>query len=106
MASEQGWHDVYWRYTPVIYIGYISDIFELYRIFSILSKLDIFHIFQRYFITVLDVKTSLKCENRISSFQYCLLFNFKTFLQCDAHTAKRDIPIVIILSSPILKYTT
>jgi len=73
--------------------------------------LDIFDILKigyfPYFSTLLlDVKTSLKCENRHLSFQYCLLFNFKTFLPCDARSAKCGVAIHIIISSPILKYTT
>ena len=55
LSNSQGWHD--------IYQGYISDTYPYFFNITLL----------------LDVKTSLKCENRISSFQYCLLFNFKTF---------------------------
>jgi len=66
-------------YVSAIYI-YIGDIYGLlyiqyfwvqkYRRFSIFSTLDIFHIFQHYFI--IDVKTSIKCEN--GHFKFSVLF--------------------------------
>jgi len=78
---RQGWHDVYRRHISVIYIGYISDILEFENIgyFRYVQKW-IFSIFCNTAL-LLDVKTSLKCENRHfkSSIRYCLLFNFKTF---------------------------
>ena len=59
---------------------------DIYPIFSSSNISDIFDIFKiGYFpcffnITLLfDVKTSLNAKIDISSFQFCLLFNFKTF---------------------------
>ena len=93
---------------------YISVISDIYPIFSSSKISDIFDIFKvRYFpyffqhYLLLDVKTSPKCENRHIKFSILfILFNFTTFLPRDAPSAKRGIAIVIILSSPILKYTT
>ena len=56
----------------MIYIGdIISVISDIYPIFSIFSKCDIFHIFN--ITLLLDVKTSLKCENRHLKFSILLI---------------------------------
>jgi len=60
MRRPQGWHDIYQRY--------ILDIYQIYSSSKISDIIDIFKIgYVPYVFNIsllLDVKTSLKCENR------------------------------------------
>ena len=86
---------------------YIGDIYPIFSGSKLSGIFDIFKVgYFPYFFNItllLDVKTSLKCGH--FKVQYCLLF-LKHFLPLDAHNVKCGIAIVIILSSPILKYRT
>jgi len=64
---HQGWHD------RRLYIGYISDIFEF-------ENIGYFRYFQTWIFSIffnitllLDVKTSVKCENRHFKFSILLI---------------------------------
>jgi len=78
---SQQWHTGLARYISVIYIGYISDIseFEYIGHFRYFQNWIFSPFFQHYFITWCKNRTKM-WKLDISSFQYCVLFNFKTFL--------------------------
>jgi len=68
--GDQGWHDIIYRW-------YISDIYPIFSSSKISDIFDIFKIgYFPYFFNItllLDVKTSLKCENRHFKFSILLI---------------------------------